>query len=154
MVLGLVLFVGFCIMAVIALARKYFRHYFNFIHRSFAALLLVVAAAHFWAFAILLIPVSSLHGVAAALSTSQNFRSWCQSDPKMPHFHVATAVALSFAANILAFLLVWWGRAMYMVRDDATLYVPFVFPACSLFGGFMSGFGVALITFSVIQAKK
>jgi hypothetical protein len=146
MVLGIALLSMISVIAISFLVKQYLKSWFHFLHRTLAFLLLATAAGHFWAFAILLIPASSLHAVASALFVVGQFKSLAQSSTtKFPNQKVAQLVMLSFLTNLVCFLCIWYGRALYMIQESAGLMVPFIFPPLVIVCGFGCSFAVCAI---------
>lgn len=102
---------------------------FKQLHRFLAAVLLFVAAAHWWPFAFFLIPTIGVHATSIALKQSRVERP-----------ATGKALACATVAATVAVSLVWKLRQSYMVSSNAGLHLPFLFPPMAL----LAGFGAAL----------
>lgn len=133
--LGAVL-VGSVHLAVASARARLERRVFRPLHRGLAALLLLLATAHWWPLAILLVPAIAVHAASVEHAASQAVGADSGALPCPRACARALAAALSGAVSGLA--AVWAARAAYMRANPADDHlVPFAFPpgaVCVAFG--------------------
>jgi hypothetical protein len=148
MILGLALVCIVFTIAAVAKFRSLFRSWFLTMHRTLAFSLLLVATSHFWAFSFFLVPAVAFHAVAAATLVMGATKSLASPSP-FPDHVMASAMALSFAINVIVLLAVWTGRAHYMIQPSAGLQLPFLFPALTVGVGFLGSFTVSIVALTL-----
>lgn len=118
--------------AISAAFRKHpsFVRHFRSAHRSLAAILLLLATAHWWPFALLLCPAVAVAAVAAAARARGVDAS---SDAGL-----ARALATALLAAAVGVAVVWPARQSVMSRPHADTYSPFVFPPLALAGSWLA----------------
>lgn len=141
-ILGLLLLVTLGIHVTLAALRKLpkVRQSFRAAHRLLAGLVLLLAAAHWWPFALFLVPSAAVHGFEAATALRAELLG-----PRS----MGIALAAAMVANLAALALVWSFRESYMSRAGANLLVPFLFPPLALVLGFLASFVAALLSLLV-----
>uniref|UniRef100_A0A7S4LB31 Ferric oxidoreductase domain-containing protein n=2 Tax=Eutreptiella gymnastica TaxID=73025 RepID=A0A7S4LB31_9EUGL len=118
--------------------------YFRQMHRFFAVVLLLVAAAHWWPFTFFLIPATGVHATSVAIKQFV-------AQQELPHpatGHTGKALSCATLAATGAIALVWKFRQSYMMSNGAGMWLPFLFPPTALLAGFGAAFGVS---FAVIR---
>lgn len=140
-VFGLISLLLLGVLAAHALSRhrvaKLFSNTFRGVHRVLVALVLLMASAHWWPFALFLAPAISWAATGRALGSSS------QADTDGRNYALALAAAI--VATFLGIILVWASRQSWMLthpHDYYTLNV-YMFPPAAV--------GVAF-TFSRIAA--
>lgn len=111
-----------------------------------AAVLLLSATAHWWPFALFLVPTVAVHATAAALRLckvgADPFRLTCR-DVGL-HRMVACALGMATAAAVIGTGVVWMMRERFMRQSDADLYCPFLFPPAALAAGYLLAYVAAV----------
>eukprot|EP00928_Gymnodinium_smaydae_P092199 TRINITY_DN76009_c0_g1_i1.p1 TRINITY_DN76009_c0_g1~~TRINITY_DN76009_c0_g1_i1.p1 ORF type:complete len:397 (+),score=26.42 TRINITY_DN76009_c0_g1_i1:54-1244(+) len=131
-VLYLLGLITFCVLAIHVAIVSVRRHTFvastfRSVHRYLAALLLLLAAAHWWPFTFFLIPTTAVHGTN--LATSDNV--------PCPRVY-ALSLSVALPVGVVVVCIVWTFRQRVMEQETADLYTPFVFPPLTLFVSFLA----------------
>lgn len=117
---------------------------FKQLHGVLAAVLLLVAAAHWWPFTFLLIPAAGVQATSLALNRlEQPMPIEEQQPPSVANAHTGKVLAGATLSATCAMCLVWQLRQIYMMSIGAGLLLPFVFPPVALLVGFGVSFAVA-----------
>ncbi|CAD7962195.1 unnamed protein product [Amoebophrya sp. A120] len=126
-----------------------FRTVFKKWHKTLALLFLITATAHWWPFAIFLVPTVALGGVAG--------RSWATYSCSHPEevnvdlrVHmvnmIGKAIAVSLFGALVGLASVWQIREFVMGRKGADTFSPFLFPPLALVcGGGVSVLGLRVV---------
>ena len=136
---------------------------FRLWHRRLAGTLLVMAAAHWWPFALFLIPVMAFHGANLALlnhvsrlgnsanndssprqAQQSSLQSCCDvqqnSVSSIDTCFLALTLTVSLVSSLMGFMVVWTVRQFYMITPGANLYIPFLFPPASVMVSFIAAY--------------
>lgn len=119
---------------------------FKQLHGILAAVLLLVAAAHWWPFTFWLIPAAGVQATSVALNRfEQPMPTADQQLPSAATAHTGKVLAGATLSATCAMCLVWKLRQIYMMSSGAGLILPFVFPPAALLVGFGVSFSVARV---------
>lgn len=156
---GVLCFVLLSCHAVISVARKtLFRDgaLFRKVHHAIAASLLLIAAAHWWPFALFFVPTTAIHGISLADNAYHVWKAQ-RSTATPPHPQLsptplerlttgqaAVWLGVSLVASLAGLTLVWMARDAYMSQPTANLSIPFVFPPLSVVASVSASFLVAI----------
>lgn len=112
-----------------------------------AAVLLLVAAAHWCPFTFFLIPASGVQATSIALKLAE--QAMAAQGSEIQHartIHIGKALSCATLAATGAVSFVWWIRQSYMMSNNAGMHFPFLFPPAAI----LAGFGAALLVSSVV----
>jgi len=115
---------------------------FRTIHRALAATLLLSATAHWWPFALFLVPTAAVHATGAALRSCKAGTDHLGVDCSDVGSRrtVACALGMATAGAVIGTGMVWMAREQFMRKPDADLYCPFLFPPAALTAGYLLGY--------------
>lgn len=139
--LGLTLLILFIAHAFLAYFRKRFATSpppnqgitFRGLHTTLAVLILVVAACHWWPFALFFVPATAIQGVSWGETMFAGKRRGYLSAEDLSRRQTGGLLGTSILASlVLGFMLAWKWRQDYMMSSSANLYIPFVFPLLSV----------------------
>jgi hypothetical protein len=112
---------------------------FRRFHTALAALVLTVAACHWWPFALLFVPATAIQGATwgetlfantTRLGETAERPQFCAGD--LSRRQMAGILGSSILASTLGFLVAWEWRQEYMLSGSANLYISFLFPMLSV----------------------
>ncbi len=155
---GLLCFLVMACHVVAAYCRKMLSGIFRPLHQILALTLLLLAAAHWWPFALFFVPATAVHGCGLAIllhyrETSDSVRNsnlddnLARSTPHssslsfVPPFSKKQAgflLLVSLSVSSLSLYIIWMWRQSYMQTPTANLYVPFLFPPLSMIVGLVA----------------
>ena len=125
---------------------------FRYFHRIFAASLLLIASAHWWPFAIFLMPAV----VCAATSYAIKEQKSNNNDSNNVHV-VALAFIAAIIASVFVLILIWAARQAYSLAHPKDYYtLPLhMFPVVSVFLAFIiARFSASAVLTGCIKTKK
>jgi len=125
---------------------------FRYFHRIFAASLLLIASAHWWPFAIFLMPAV----VCAATSYAIKEQKRNNNDSNNVHV-VALAFIAAIIASVSVLVLIWAARQAYSLAHPKDYYtLPLhMFPVVSVFLAFIiARFSASAVLTGCIKTKK
>ena len=120
---------------------------FRRIHRPLAASLLLVAAAHWWPFAIFLAPAVAIAATARAVESTKRAEGGVGD--------ASLALAVSVAATLVGTVSVWAARAGWMQAHPSEYYTLPVnlFPPAAVGAAFVLARGAAAATLVVTRKR-
>jgi len=135
-ILGILAFVVFAFHMVLVQVRKRVSNFKN-LHRAGAALLLLIAAAHWWPFALFLLPAAAGQGFCFASQVAER-AGYPQTQQRKNQ-----ALFAALFGSLVGLSLVWILRQRVM-QDGASLLTPFIFPPAAVLAEFISSTLVSL----------
>ena len=108
----------------------------------------MLAASHWWPFALFLIPTTAVHGTAAAIRRHgprgglvELQQSSPASEAGVPLRICAVALLNGLIANVIAVAGIWWARQTFLdiyASNYSSLAIAFIFPFLAVLLGFIS----------------
>ena len=125
---------------------------FRSIHRALAAILLLIASAHWWPFAIFLAPAVACAATAQALESSQQTRDDNSVDVDLAPLAFTAAIG----ATLLGITLVWSARQAWMLEHPSDYYsfMVQIFPPAAVLLAFVLARGAATCVLVAIKHHR
>lgn len=141
-VLGVVTVVLMALHAAFALARKqlWLRARFQAVHRLMAALVLLSATAHWWPFAIFLVPSTAAHGGMMAARRAR------AAGHQVSVRHEALALAAACIGALIGLAAAWAARDSAMRQPAVDMLSPFAFPPLALLAQGLGAWAAATLS--------